>query len=154
MPPVPGVDLAAYCSKVEERFANPKIGDTIRRLCLDGSNRQPKFIVPTIRAALESGRASRAGWRWCRLYGAATASARPIPAPSLRPTTPAGTACRRRPAPRITDPGAWLGMGDIYGEVGAAPGLRMAFAEALETVREAGAREALTRYLAGAIRPA
>ena len=46
IPPVPDTDLSAYLTQVEERFANPTVGDTVRRLCLDGSNRQPKFILP------------------------------------------------------------------------------------------------------------
>ncbi len=52
VPPPPQVDLEAYRRKVAERFANPKIGDTISRLCLDGSNRQPKFVLPTVRDRL------------------------------------------------------------------------------------------------------
>ena len=57
VPPVPGVDLTEYFATVQHRFANPKIGDTIRRLCLDGSNRQPKFIIPTIADRLAGGSA-------------------------------------------------------------------------------------------------
>ena len=56
MPPVPDTDLDDYYKLIERRFSNPKIGDTIRRLCLDGSNRQPKFIVPTIADHLRQGR--------------------------------------------------------------------------------------------------
>lgn len=55
VPPVPGTDLDGYFQKVEERCLNPKIGDTIRRLCLDGSNRQPKFIIPSIADRLDRG---------------------------------------------------------------------------------------------------
>lgn len=33
----------------------PQVADTERRLCPDGSNRQPKFIVPSIRDALAAG---------------------------------------------------------------------------------------------------
>ena len=74
VPPPPQVDLDAYRKKVAERFANPKIGDTISRLCLDGSNRQPKFILPTVRDRLAAG-ASVKGLAlvsalWCRYcYG-------------------------------------------------------------------------------------
>ncbi len=39
VPPVPGVRLPDYQALIARRFANPKVGDTIRRLCLDGSNR-------------------------------------------------------------------------------------------------------------------
>ena len=54
--PIPGVDYQAYREKIIERFSNPRVGDTIPRLCLDGSNRQPKFILPTLRDALAAGR--------------------------------------------------------------------------------------------------
>ncbi|MEZ5804957.1 MAG: hypothetical protein R3E51_16210 [Rhizobiaceae bacterium] len=73
---VPGTSLEDYRALIERRFSNPKIGDTIRRPCLDGSNRQPKFIIPTIADRLEAG-ASVEGWRWKRRSGAATASYAP-----------------------------------------------------------------------------
>jgi Mannitol-1-phosphate/altronate dehydrogenases len=47
VPPVPDTNLDDYFALCEKRFANPKIGDTVRRLALDGSNRQPKFIIPS-----------------------------------------------------------------------------------------------------------
>ena len=56
VPPVPGVVLEDYYQLIEQRFSNPKIGDTVRRLCLDGSNRQPKFIIPTIADRLKAGK--------------------------------------------------------------------------------------------------
>ena len=55
VPPVPDTDLGDYFTLIDKRFSNPKIGDTIRRLCLDGSNRQPKFIIPTIADRLKTG---------------------------------------------------------------------------------------------------
>ena len=48
--------LGDYFELIERRFSNPKIGDTVRRLCLDGSNRQPKFIIPTIADRLKAGK--------------------------------------------------------------------------------------------------
>ena len=56
VPPVPDTELEDYFQLIERRFSNPKIGDTIRRLCLDGSNRQPKFILPTIADRLKAGK--------------------------------------------------------------------------------------------------
>src|SRR3546814_16742623 len=49
VPPVPGHDLHDYKELILQRFSNPEIADTARRLCFDGSNRQPKFIIPSIR---------------------------------------------------------------------------------------------------------
>jgi len=62
VPPVPGMDLTDYKSLIIERFSNPEVADTERRLCLDGSNRQPKFIILSIRDNLARG--VMPGWRW------------------------------------------------------------------------------------------
>src|SRR5690606_22870329 len=70
VPPVPDTNLTAYQNLIVERFSNPDIGDTIRRLCLDGSNRQPKFIIPSIRDVIaQGGKASGLillSALWCR----------------------------------------------------------------------------------------
>ncbi|SNR51519.1 mannitol dehydrogenase family protein [Puniceibacterium sediminis] len=50
--PIPGVSYDAYFEKILERFSNPEVGDTVQRLCLDGSNRQPKFVLPILSEAL------------------------------------------------------------------------------------------------------
>ena len=74
VPPPPNTSLDDYRELIARRFANPKIGDTIQRLCFDGSNRQPKFILPTAADRLKSG-ASIKGLAlvsalWCRYcYG-------------------------------------------------------------------------------------
>lgn len=68
LPPVPGIDLAGYQQTLLERFANPKIGDQVARICTDGSDRMPKFLLPSLDEALEQGRPHRlltlavAGW--------------------------------------------------------------------------------------------
>jgi mannitol 2-dehydrogenase len=53
--PVPGVDLAAYCRTLLERFANPAIADTLARLCFGSSDRIPKFLIPVLRHQLDGG---------------------------------------------------------------------------------------------------
>ena len=55
VPEIPGVSFQTYLTTVMERFSNPAVGDTIPRLCLDGSNRQPKFILPSIQDRLDKG---------------------------------------------------------------------------------------------------
>src|SRR5438105_10372556 len=59
LPPVPGIDLADYKRTLLERFANPKIKDTLARLATDGSDRMPKFVLPSLFEALDRGRAHR-----------------------------------------------------------------------------------------------
>ncbi len=53
LPPVPGYDVNAFQNELIERFANPAIGDRIARLCLDGTAKFPKFLLPTVRAQLD-----------------------------------------------------------------------------------------------------
>ncbi|WP_051062757.1 mannitol dehydrogenase family protein [Ilumatobacter nonamiensis] len=68
LPNVPGVDVDAYADELLERFSNPAIGDQIARLCLDGSSKFPKFLLPTLRTQLATGGSIRfatlalAGW--------------------------------------------------------------------------------------------
>ena len=54
--PVPGVDAGQYANQLIERFSNPEVGDTLARLCTDGSDRIPKFLLPVIRQQLAAGR--------------------------------------------------------------------------------------------------
>jgi fructuronate reductase/mannitol 2-dehydrogenase len=56
---VPGIDLSDYKRTLLERFANPKIKDTLARLATDGSDRMPKFVLPSVADALAQGRPHR-----------------------------------------------------------------------------------------------
>src|SRR5216683_8314299 len=59
LPPVPGIDLTEYKQTLLQRFANPKIADTLARLATDGSDRMPKFVLPSLAEALAQGRPHR-----------------------------------------------------------------------------------------------
>lgn len=146
VPPVPDTDLIAYYRLVAERFANPKIADTIRRLCLDGSNRQPKFIVPTIADRLAArvpvtGLALESAL-WCRYCYGTTESGAEIAAndPNWERLHQVAVAAK-------DDPGQWLAMDDIYGQVGTSDVFRKAFSGALNAIWRDGTRSALLRYL-------
>ncbi|SDT18898.1 mannitol dehydrogenase family protein [Microlunatus soli] len=57
--PVPGVDLDEYKDSLLERFANPHVRDQVQRLCLEASDRIPKFVLPVVRDQLAAGREVR-----------------------------------------------------------------------------------------------
>lgn len=57
--PVPGVDLDEYKDSLIERFANPHVRDQVQRLCLEASDRIPKFVLPVVRDQLAAGREVR-----------------------------------------------------------------------------------------------
>ena len=146
VPPVPGVVLEEYFQLIDKRFSNPKIGDTVRRLCLDGSNRQPKFIVPTIADRLKAG-GGVAGLAlesalWCRYCFGASDSGKII-----EPNDPNWNRLQAASKAAKTDPSAWLAMEDIYGAVGRSTVFAAAFAAALDALWKDGTEAVLKRYL-------
>ncbi|RDE09944.1 mannitol dehydrogenase family protein [Pelagibacterium lacus] len=150
VPPVPGTDLEDYRQLIATRFANPRIGDTIERLCLDGSNRQPKFILPSVEDRLAQGAPvtglALVSALWCRYCYGTTDSGAPI-----APNDPAWerlqtAAIRARDAPE-----AYLEMTDIFGAAARHPAYRAAFIHGLRTVWEIGARRTLERYIQDAL---
>ncbi|KAJ9149463.1 Mannitol 2-dehydrogenase [Pleurostoma richardsiae] len=52
LPAIPGVDIDEYCKTLIERFSNPTIMDQLPRICLNGSGKIPKFIMPSIAEAI------------------------------------------------------------------------------------------------------
>jgi mannitol 2-dehydrogenase len=146
VPPVPDTDLQDYYRLIVRRFSNPKIGDTIRRLCLDGSNRQPKFIVPVAADRLKQGQ-SIAGLAlesalWCRYCAGTTDSGKVI-----EPNDPDWSALQGIAKLAKDNPEAWLAMETIYGDVGKAPSFRGAFVRALNDIWQHGTARTVTRYL-------
>ena len=148
VPKVPDTDLGDYFAKVKHRFANPKIGDTIRRLCLDGSNRQPKFILPSTADRLRQGLPipglALESALWCRYCYGETESGREI-----APNDPNWDRLQTHARAAKDDPTAFLAMEDIFGEVGRSEIFRKAFARSLRALWADGTRETLERYLAG-----
>jgi mannitol 2-dehydrogenase len=147
VPPVPGVVLEEYHQLIQRRFANPKIGDTVRRLCLDGSNRQPKFIIPTIADRLKAGKGvaglALESALWCRYCFGTTDSGA-----AIEPNDPDWGRLTETAGAARDNPAAWLGMADIYGDVGQSPVFAGAFASALQRLWEKGTRDTLKLYLA------
>jgi mannitol 2-dehydrogenase len=148
VPPPPIVDLDAYRKKVAERFANPKIGDTISRLCLDGSNRQPKFVLPTVRDRLAAGAGVKGlalvSAMWCRYAYGESEGGKVIP-----PNDPNWERLQAAAKPARSDPRAFLAMRDIFGELAENPTYVGAFSGALSSLWKNGVRTTLADYLQG-----
>ena len=146
VPPVPGTDLDGYFRKVEERCLNPKIGDTIRRLCLDGSNRQPKFIVPSVADRLARGLPveglALSSALWARYCAGRTDSGA-----TIEPNDPSWDRLVAQAEAARLDPQAWLAMRDIYGDVADAPAFREAFARWLGLLWSDGTEATLRRFV-------
>jgi mannitol 2-dehydrogenase len=148
VPPPPKTSLDDYRALVARRFANPKIGDTIQRLCLDGSNRQPKFILPTVADRLKTG-ASVNGLAlvsalWCRYCYGESESGKPIP-----PNDPNWERLQEAAKPARVDPSAFLSLRHIFGDLADNPTYVRAFSDALSGLWARGVRSVLADYLSG-----
>ncbi len=146
VPPPPGIDLNEYLDQVSERFANSALGDGIPRLCLDGSNRQPKFIFPTISDRIKEG-ASIEGLAlevalWARYCAGQDEMGREIEL-----VDDARDSLRSSALAAKTDPIRFLGQSDIFGPLGDDPIFQKAFSAALNTLWSKGVAKTLEDYI-------
>lgn len=148
VPPVPGVALPDYKALIISRFSNPEVADTVRRLCLDGSNRQPKFIIPSIRDAIAGGSKMDGlvllSALWCRYCFGLSESGAVIEA-----NDPSWDRLQSQAILARENPKAWLEMAEIYGDLAQDAGLVALFTAALNAVWAKGTHQVLTDYIAG-----
>ncbi len=145
--PIPGVSFTDYYSKVVERFSNEAVGDTIPRLCFDGLNRQPKFILPVIEAQLQNnqpidGLALECAL-WCRYCFGTTDSGNTIP-----PNDNQWERLNAQAQLAKTDPLKWLELDDVYGPLARDATFRKSFTKSLSSIWTNGTAIAVQQYLA------
>ncbi len=145
LPAAAGIDLDEYITSLIERFSNPAISDQIARLCLDGSAKFPKFLLPTIESQLrtdgpvELAALGLAGW--CEYLVRASDPA----------SDPLLDTARRHARASVDDPGVFLGFHEVFGpELAQNERFGAAFVAALAALRNDGVQSALDRYIGGA----
>ena len=145
VPPVPNVVLEEYWETIQRRFENPTICDRIDRNCAQGSDRQPKFIIPTALDAVQDSKKieglALVSAMWCRYCMGTTEVGTELPPNDTRYEELKETAVAAK-----TDPNKWLAMQDIYGELGENSTFQRAFARALKMVLEEGVIHAMREY--------
>jgi mannitol 2-dehydrogenase len=146
VPPVPDTSLDDYLALIVQRFSNPEVADTTARLCLDGSNRQPKFIVPALADNLAAGIVPRGlillSALWCHYCAGLTDAGAVIP-----PNDPAWDALQATAHAAKADPAAWLRMQTVYGDLGHDPRVVAAFTTALRSIQSLGTKAVLEQFL-------
>lgn len=147
VPPVPDTDLGDYLDLITHRFANPQIKDTIPRLCQDGSNRQPKFILPSTRDRLTAGLAVEGlaleSALWCRYCCGETEDGAAIHVDDVQADRLRDAAMRAR-----TDPKAFLALRDIFGDIADSEVFQKAFADSYARLWKDGVAKTMEQYLA------
>jgi mannitol 2-dehydrogenase len=109
---IPGHPREDYADSVLERFANVGVRDQIERVCLNGSAKFPKFLIPTVERQLESAgpveRSATALAGWARYLAAVEPSAQAFDADA--------EAARRYATAATTDPRAFLDYEAVFPE--------------------------------------
>jgi mannitol 2-dehydrogenase len=148
LPDIPGIDVPAYQASLIERFSNPAIGDQISRLCLDGSAKWPKFLMPTIRNELKAGGpvtlSALALAGWCQYLVGVADDGTEIEQSS----DPDLENAQRYAKASVTDPDHFLGYTRVFGDdLAGNVRFREAFVDALEKLRTGGVRGTLSTVL-------
>lgn len=146
VPAIPGVDFEQYYQETFRRFSNAAIGDTVARLCLDGSNRQPKFILPTIQDRIEAGMPvdglALEVALWCRYCAGRDEAGAKIDVVDERAVQLRGHALQSR-----TEPAAFLRQREIFGSLTECDVFVRAFSTAVKRLWEVGTARVLEDYL-------
>ncbi len=143
--PVPGMTPLAYLELIEQRFSNPRIVDTTRRVAFDGSARHTGFVLPILRDQLAAGR-SVSGLAlvealWARMCAGTRENGSEIVAndPIWDELQSVAQAARERPE-------AWLEQDRLYGDLAQVDAFRDAFVAWLTLIWDEGAVAAMTAY--------
>jgi mannitol 2-dehydrogenase len=140
--PVPGIDLDAYKDSLLERFANPEVRDTLARLCLESSDRIPKWLLPVVRERIAAGGAvplsAAIVASWARYADGVDEDGQPIEVVDrIRDQVMANAAKQH------ADPTAFIADRSIFGDLVDEPTFREPFLATLASLYEKGAQETL-----------
>lgn len=143
--PISGIDFHVYAETVLKRFANPRIGDTIARLCEDSSNRLPKFILPSLFQRLQSGQSidglSLVIALWCRFCRGVREDGSMINIVDEK-----ADLMNKYALCTDTDPTAFSGLKEILGTLGSSDVFASSFRVALCALQEKGVSATLGAY--------
>ncbi len=149
LPEVPAVDLDAYRHELIDRFANPAVRDHLSRLCLESSDRIPKWLVPVIAANLAAGGdievSALVVASWVRYAEGVDEQGEPIDVRDNDKERVMAAAQASR-----TDPLEFLRMRDYFGDLVDDERFTTAYTAHLASLRERGARATLEDVMAGA----
>jgi mannitol 2-dehydrogenase len=146
--PVPGIDLDAYKHKLIARFSNEYVRDTLARLCAESSDRIPKWLVPVIRENLKNDgeihRSAAIVASWARYAEGTDEQGEPIAVVDRLKDSLMAAAARNR-----EDKLAFIAQREVFGDLVDNERFVEAYAAALDSLHERGARATVEELVAG-----
>lgn len=145
--PVSGIDISDYKRSLIERFSNPAIGDQVARLCLDGSSKFPIFLIPTVAAQIAAaGRTTFAALAlagWCQYLLGFDDAGKELELAD----DPRMESARTHARASLDEPAAFLAFSEVFpADLAANEGFRTSFADALKSLRSAGAQATVAAF--------
>lgn len=145
---VPEMEPGAYAELIAQRFSNPMIHDTVRRVAFDGSSRHTGFVLPILRDALAAGGTSE-GLALVEALWARMCIGVREDGTDIEPNDPVWGALSDAALAAKNEPAAWLAQEQIYGDLGQNSAFVAAFDKWLTMLWADGTRATLQAYLAG-----
>ena len=143
---VPGMTPEGYVDVIAERFSNPHIVDTTRRVAFDGSSRHPGFIIPSIRDGLSAGTPidglALVSAVWARMCAGTRENGSQI-----EPNDPFWDELQKVAQAAQTDPAVWLAQTQYYGNLAEQARFADAFKKWLKLIWDDGMDATLETYL-------
>ncbi len=144
--PVPGMTPAAYLDLITQRFTNPKIHDTTRRVAFDGSSRHTGFLLPILRDALAAG-GSIDGLALTEALWARMCDGTREDGSVIEPNDPHWDSLVKAAKAAKDTPIAWLRQSQFYGDLAENAVFAQAFERWLTALWRDGCRSTLEAYL-------
>ena len=147
--PLPDIDITAYKHTLIERFSNPKVRDQLSRLCLNSSDKLPKFLLGSLRDQLKQGGAieylSFTIAAWFRYLIGQDERGRPLPIDD-----PMAEKLTKQALAGGTDPTGLLNMTTLFGDLPKSVQFIASVTHHLQQLCALGTQEALKKLLSNA----
>jgi mannitol 2-dehydrogenase len=143
---VPGMTPEAYVDLIDQRFANPEIRDTVRRVAFDGSSRHTRFLLPVVRDALKADKPV-SGLALVEALWARMCEGTREDGSVIAPNDPQWTGLQSAAQAARDRPAAWLEQRHIYGALAQNATFAAAFEQWLTLIWRDGTEAALRIYL-------
>jgi mannitol 2-dehydrogenase len=145
---VPGASAEDYVALIAQRFSNPAIVDTTRRVAFDGAARHTGFVLPILRDALADG-TPVGGLALVEALWARMCAGTREDSSTIAPNDPQWEALSETARKARHRPLAWLEQRQFYGDLAERAVFRDSFADWLTRLWDEGLDPTLDRYRAG-----
>ena len=144
---VPDMSPSDYVDQIVNRFSNPEIRDTTRRVAYDGSSRHPGFILPSIQDGLAAG-SSMEGLALAEALWARMCAGTREDGSAIEPNDPHWDQLSAMANAAKGNPEIWLEQSHIYNDLLEHKGFTSAFAHWLSELHEFGTKKTLSKFVA------